>query len=65
VPENGAAFMVTGLFVPFLGLLAENPETSFFGGINSVTSIAQGAPDQPEQTTLTAVMGAAFTGESG
>ena len=62
-PENGAAFMVPGVFIPFLGLLASNPEAAFFGGVNSVTSIAEGTPDQPEATTLAAVMGAGFTGE--
>lgn len=62
-PENGAAFMVPGLFIPFLGLLADSPEEAFFGGINSVTPIAQGLPDQPEQTSLDAVMGSLFTGE--
>lgn len=62
-PENGAAFMVPGLFIPFLGLLADDPETAFFGGITTVTPIAQGAPGQPEQTTLAAVMGKRFTGE--
>jgi hypothetical protein len=62
-PENGAAFMVPGLFIPFLGLLADDPEREFFGGITSVTPIAQGQPDQPETTTLAAVMGGRFTGE--
>ena len=62
-PENGAAFMVPGVFVPFLGLLADNPEQAFFGGINGVTAIAQGLPDQPEKTSLAAVMGSGFTGE--
>lgn len=62
-PENGAAFAVPGLFIPFLGLLADDPETGFFGGINSVTPIAQAAPDQPQETTLAAVMGGSFTGE--
>lgn len=64
VPENGAAFAVPGLFIPFLGLLADDPATAFFGGINQVTPIAQGLPDQPEQTVLDAVMGKAFTGET-
>jgi hypothetical protein len=63
VPENGAAFAVPGLFIPFLGLLGDDPATSFFGGINQVTPITQGLPDQPEQTVLAAVMGKAFTGE--
>ena len=63
VPENGAAFAVPGLFIPALGLLSDNVDTDFFGGVTSVTPIAQGAPDQPEQTTLAAVMGAGFTGE--
>lgn len=62
-PESGAAFMVPGFFFPFLGLLANDPETEFFGGIKSVTPLAQGAPSQPEQTTLAAVMGGRFTGE--
>jgi hypothetical protein len=62
-PENGAAFMVPGLFIPFLGLLADDPEAAMFGGINSVTAIAQGLPDQAEQTSLAAVMGGKFTGE--
>ena len=62
-PQNGAAFMIPGVFVPFLGLLADEPEKAFFGGINSVTPIAQGLPDQPEQTSLDAVMGGKFTGE--
>jgi hypothetical protein len=35
----------------------------FFGGIQSVTPLAEGAPGQPETTTLAAVMGGAFTGE--
>lgn len=63
VPENGAAFAVPGLFIPVLGLLSDDVNTDFFGGINSVTPIAQGAPDQPEATTLTAVLGNKFTGE--
>lgn len=62
-PERGAAFMVPGLFIPFLGLLADDPASAFFGGINSMTAIAQGLPDQPEQTSLAAVMGGRFTGE--
>lgn len=62
-PQNGAAFMIPGVFVPFLGLLADEPEKAFFGGINSVTAIAQGLPDQPEQTSLAAVLGGKFTGE--
>jgi hypothetical protein len=62
-PENGAAFMVPGVFIPFLGLLASDPEAAFFGGVKSVTSVAEGAPDQPEKTTLASVMGASFTGE--
>ncbi|PZF76154.1 hypothetical protein DK847_13160 [Aestuariivirga litoralis] len=62
-PERGAAFMVPGLFIPFLGLLSQDPATDFFGGVNSITPIAQGLPDQPEQTTLDAVMGGRFTGE--
>lgn len=62
-PENGAAFAVPGLFIPVLGLLSENIDKDFFGGVTSVTPIAQGAPDQPEQTTLAAVMGSGFTGE--
>lgn len=63
VPENGSAFMVPGLFLPFLGLVADDPQEAFFGGISSVTAIAQGLPDQPEQTSLAAVMGGRFTGE--
>jgi len=63
VPGNGAAFAVPGLFLPFMGLLSENVEVDFFGGIQSVTPIAQGAPDQPEETMLNAVMGHRFTGE--
>lgn len=62
-PENGAAFSVPGLFIPFLGLLADNPEAAFFGGVKSVTPVAEGSPGQSEQTTLSAVMGAGFTGE--
>jgi len=62
-PERGAAFMVPGLFIPFLGLPSQDPATDFFGGVNSITPIAQGLPDQPEQTTLDAVMGGRFTGE--
>jgi hypothetical protein len=62
-PERGAAFMVPGVFIPFLGLLADDPEAAFFGGVNSITAIAQGLPDQPEQTSLAAVMGGGFTGE--
>ena len=62
-PENGAAFAVPGLFIPVLGLLSENIDKDLFGGVTSVTAIAQGAPDQPEQTTLAAVMGSGFTGE--
>lgn len=61
--DNGSAFMVPGLFIPFLGLLTDNPDMGFFGGINSVTAIAQGLPDQPQQTSLVAVMGNRFTGE--
>lgn len=61
--ENGAAFSVPGFFIPFLGLLADDPQQAFFGGINSVTAIAQGLPDQPEQTSLDAVMGPLFSGE--
>lgn len=63
MPENGAAFAVPGLFLPFLGLLGGDVNQDFFGSIQSTTPIAQGAPDQPEQTTLTAVMGKRFTGE--
>lgn len=62
-PGNGAAFAVPGLFLPVLGLLGENIEADLFGGIQSVTPIAQAAPDQPEETTLAAVMGKRFTGE--
>lgn len=62
-PEGGAAFMVPGVFIPFLGLLADDPGTAFFGGVNSITAIAQGLPDQAEQTSLAAVMGGGFTGE--
>lgn len=62
-PENGAAFAVPGLFIPVLGLLATNVDKDFFGGITSVTPIAQGAPDQPESTTLASVIGSGFTGE--
>jgi len=62
-PEGGAAFAVPGLFIPFLGLLADDPEAAFFGGINQVTPIPQGMPDQPEQTTLNAVLGGRFSGE--
>lgn len=62
-PENGAAFAVPGLFVPVLGLLSETVDKDFFGGITSVTAIAQGAPDQPESTSLAAVLGGGFTGE--
>jgi len=63
-PGNGAAFAVPGLFVPFLALLADDVKAALFGDIRSVTPIAQGAPDQPETTTLTAVMGSRFTGEA-
>lgn len=62
-PENGAAFAVPGLFIPILGLLSENVDKDFFGGITSVTPIAQGAADQPEATTLAAVLGGGFSGE--
>ena len=63
VPENGPAFSVPGLFIPFLGLLSENAGPDFFGDITSITALAQGTPDQPETTTLAAVMGSRFTGE--
>ncbi|MCA3560300.1 MAG: hypothetical protein IOC82_04640 [Aestuariivirga sp.] len=59
-PEKGAAFMVPGLFIPFLGLLADDPAAALFGGVDSVTPIAR---FQPEQTTIAAVMGGRFTGE--
>ncbi len=62
-PENGPAFAVPGLFIPFLGLLSETAGAEFFGDISSVTALAQGAPDQPETTTLAAVMASRFTGE--
>lgn len=62
-PARGAAFAVPGLFVPFLGLLSEDVERDFFGGITSLTPLAQGAPDQPETTTLVAAMAGRFTGE--
>lgn len=62
-PENGAAFAVPGFFIPFLGLTSPDVETDFFGGITSVTPIAQGAAGQAETTTLAAVMGGRFTGE--
>lgn len=62
-PEKGAAFSVPGVFIPFLGLLGEDAATDFFGGITTVTPIAQGAPGQGEQTTLASVMGGSFTGE--
>lgn len=62
-PAAGAAFAVPGVFVPFLALLADDVKAALFGDIRSVTPIAQGAPDQPETTTLTAVMGKSFTGE--
>lgn len=63
-PENGAAFAVPGLFLPFLGLLSADVEKEFFGGIISITPLAQGMPDQPEATTLAAIMGGRFTGEA-
>jgi len=62
-PAAGAAFAVPGVFVPFLALLADDVKAALFGDIRSVTPIAQGAPDQPETTALTAVMGKSFTGE--
>lgn len=62
-PENGWAFAVPGLFIPFLGLLGDDAGKDFFGGVNSVTPIAEGAPGQAEQTTLVSVMGGSFTGE--
>lgn len=62
-PEKGAAFAVPGVFIPFLGLLGDDASKDFFGGITSVTPIAEGAPGQAEQTTLASVMGGAFTGE--
>lgn len=62
-PANGAAFAVPGLFLPMLGLLAGDIDAEMFGGIQSVTPIAQAGPDQPEETTLAAVMGKRFTGE--
>lgn len=63
-PDNGAAFAVPGLFLPFMGLLSTDVEKDFFGGITSITPLAQGLPDQPEDTTLAAVMGGRFTGET-
>lgn len=62
-PQDGGAFAVTGMFLPWLGLLSADVGKDFFGGIASVTPLAEGAPDQPETTTLAAVMGSAFTGE--
>lgn len=62
-PENGAAFALPGLFIPFLGLLSSDVANDLFGGIQSVTPIGEGAANQPESTTLVAVMGGSFTGE--
>lgn len=63
VSQDGSAFTVPGLFLPWLGLLSTNVDREFFGGISGVTPLAQGAPEQPEMTTLAAVMGSTFTGE--
>lgn len=62
-PENGWAFAVPGVFVPFLGLLGDDPGKDFFGGITTMTPIAQGEAGQAEQSTLVSVMGGSFTGE--
>lgn len=62
-PENGWAFAIPGVFIPFLGLLGDDAGKDFFGGITSVTPIAQGEAGQPEQSTLVSVMGGGFTGE--
>lgn len=62
-PENGAAFSVPGFFIPFLGLLSDDVVKDLFGGIQSVTPIAEGSASQPESTSLVAVMGSSFTGE--
>jgi hypothetical protein len=62
-PENGSAFSVPGFFIPFLGLLSDDVTKDLFGAVQSVTPIAQGTADQPEATTLVAVMGSNFTGE--
>lgn len=63
VPDDGAAFAVPGLFIPFLGLLSGDVERNLFGGIKSMQQIAEGAAGQPEANTLVAVMGGRFTGE--
>lgn len=62
-PETGAAFSVPGVFIPFLGLLSDDVTKDLFGGIQSVTPIAEGTAQQSESTTLVAVMGNGFTGE--
>lgn len=61
--KGGSAFAVPGLFLPYLGLLNADVRKSLFGDIRSITPLAQGTPEQPEETDLAAIMSALFTGE--
>jgi hypothetical protein len=60
---GGSAFAVPGLFLPYLGLFDTNLKKALFGEIQSVTPLAQGTPEQPEETDLMVVMSTLFTGE--
>lgn len=60
---GGSAFAVPGLVLPYLGFLDTNVTKALFGEIQSVTSLAQGTPGQPEETDLIVVMSTLFTGE--
>lgn len=63
VPENGAAFSLPGLFIPFLGVLSKTVARDLFGEIKLLMPIAQGATGQVEPTTLVEVLGSSFMGE--